>query len=148
MTEPKMDLIEITRRLLYVSGIEIRGDIVFARRLLAEGFVRTIRMFTLETFIRLFGEGHYVIEGFDVTIRGIDPEPFYINYICFEAEFRDSQWTVLTRTDEEEIFYTESDRLVARSESITERAKGALEILSSLVGLAAHLKGLIMGSTG
>lgn len=136
------DLVPILRRIFEVNGLEIKGDMVVARRLLGEGVIRNLKIFTLERFVQLFGDGKYFIEGFDVTVKGLDPEPFYINYICIEAEYEDKNWKVEVRTDEEEIFYSEASQLDTRKDNLSDVCIDGLRLFTSLLQMAGGLKQL------
>ena len=130
------NFIDLVCRIFEACGIQINGELKVSRRYLGEGIVRTIRIHTIDTYVRLFGEGQYIIEGEDVVIKGVDTEPFNINYMCIEGEYENSKWNLAVRMDEEEILYTELDRLDLRSVEIAQKAQTGLETLTSLLRLA------------
>ena len=129
-------LIDLIRRILKACGIEIRGDLVVAKRILGEGIARRMNIYSIDTFIRFFEDGKYVIEGEEVEILGLDPEPFEITWICIEGEYKDSNWKLTVRMDEEEISYVDPEKLNVRSVNIEQMAKTSLDTLSSLMQFA------------
>ncbi len=150
MKEENGVFISFIRSIFEAGGVEIKWDLIVARRSLAQEVVRTLRIYSVETFIRFFGEGQYIFEGYDVHVKGVDLEPFVINYICIEAEYTDSEWKLLIRTDEEEIFSPEPENLENRSNKIANTIQSGLNLLTSLLKLSDHvirLKDLIGGQS-
>ncbi|KPJ53020.1 MAG: hypothetical protein AMJ37_01955 [Dehalococcoidia bacterium DG_18] len=97
-------------------------------------------MFSLEKFIELFSDGRYIIEGYDVTIKGIDQESFCITYICVNAEYHENHWRVKLRTDEEEIFTSEISTIEARETKITDAIQVGLNAITAIINLAHSTK--------
>lgn len=128
--------VDLVRSIFEACGIAISGELIVERRFLGEGIIRNVRIYTLETYVRLFGEGKYIFQGEDVEIKGVDPEPFYINYMCIEGEYKDAKWDLVVRMDEEEILYADPEKLEARSITIARQAKTGIETLTSLLRLA------------
>lgn len=132
----KVELVNIIRRIFEVVGIEITGELIITRTSLGEGIIRDQRIHSLNKFIELFSDGIYVIEGYDVTIKGVDQEPFSITYICIDADYRENEWTVTLRTDEEEIFTSEISTIEAREIEIVKVIQLGLSSLTAIINFA------------
>ncbi len=148
MKKTTIGLKELFRTIRKANGLEVKGDINIGRRLLAEGYVRNISITSLETFVRLFGDGKYFLECYDVVVEKIKEESFYINYMCIEAECSDNQWSVQVRTDEEEIIRPDLKELEARSNKITVGTVESFKLVSAVIQMAGGLKDLITGHSG
>ncbi|MBC8274656.1 MAG: hypothetical protein H8E40_06795 [Chloroflexi bacterium] len=135
------DFKEFIRELFRVAGIEIKGELHIIRRLLGEGSIRNVNITTLERFVRLFGDGQYVIEGFDVSIKGSDEVQGYaINYVCFEANYSNNSWSVIVRTDEEETYSTDIRELNERNSKLGTLGMELFKLIAAIIDLASHLR--------
>lgn len=128
---------DLLRIILRTAGIDIQGELIFLKRVLGKGLSRNIRIYSIETFVRLFSDGYYFLEGYNVTINNIEPAPFYINYVCINAEYEDNEWTVNIRTDEEEITYEDIDKLENRAAQLVDKAHQAFRVVSAIADFAS-----------